>query len=343
MSSPRPTARGVLVGVVLLTMAGCGAAPSLVPASQPSSDPTGSAEIATPDPVPAGDTPVALPSDHPASALFAIGAEGAPPCGIAGDGETVWIADFRRSAVATIDPETDIVVERSSIPGPCGMDYLDGALFVAEATSKTLVKRDASTLEALAEPVFGLGTIWDVEAGEDAVWFVDRGEAELVKVDPAVNEALMRIPLGGQPSGLAVAGNAVWVAVESSHETLRVDPDSGEIVARIATGRQPVWVAATDELAWVTHAAGDAVLLDAATNSESLRLELGGRPGEPAIVDDAVWIPNQEGGTLSEVGLLDGEMRRTLTIGPGAGQVVFAGGSLWVSGYTNGLVWRVEP
>lgn len=343
MPSPRPQAGAVLVSIGLLALAACRAAPPAESAVAPSAASNPAASTATPDARPSGQTPVALPSSHPASALFAIGAEDAPPCGIASDGEAVWIADFRRSAVATIDPMTDLVVERTSIPGPCGMDYLDGALFVAEATSKTLVKRDASTLDALAEPVFGLGTIWDVEAGEDAVWFVDRGEAELVKVAPAGNEALMRIALGGQPSGLAVTGNAVWVAVESSHETVRVDLDTGEIVARVATGTQPVWVAATDELAWVTHAEGDAVLLDAATNTESLRLELGGRPGEPAIVDDAVWIPNQEGGTLSEVGLLDGEVRRTLTIGPGAGQVVFAAGSLWVSGYTDGLVWRVEP
>ncbi|MGH2455472.1 MAG: hypothetical protein ACRDHD_04350 [Candidatus Limnocylindria bacterium] len=284
-----------------------------------------------------------LPSGHPAAALFAIGAEDAPPCGIASDGETVWIADFRRSNVASIDPATDTLVERTNILGPCGLAYRDGALFVAEATSKTLVKRDADTLDVLADPVFGLGTIWDVEAGADAVWFVDRGKAELVKVDPEANESLMRIPLGGQPSGLAVTANAVWVAVESAHETVRVDPTTGEIVARLATGTQPVWVAATDHWAWVMHAEGDAVLLDASTNEVSLRLPLGGRPGEPAIVDDAVWIPNQDGGTVSELGLLDAKVRRTLTIGPGAGQVVFAAGSLWIGGYTDGLVWRVEP
>lgn len=115
------------------------------------------------------------------------------------------------------------------------------------------------------------------------------------------------------------------------------------MVARLATGIQPIWIAATDEVAWVTHADGTAVALDVATNLERARLELGGQPGEPAIFGDAVWIPNQQGGTLTEIGLADGVIRRTLTIGPGVAQVVSAAGSLWVSGYTDGQVWRVEP
>ena len=85
------------------------------------------------------------------------------------------------------------------------------------------------------------------------------------------------------------------------------------------------------------------MLLDAATNEQLARLDLGGQPGEPAIVGDAVWIPNQQSGSIIEVGLADGVVRRTLTIGPGVAQVVAGAGSLWVSGYTNGQVWRVVP
>jgi DNA-binding beta-propeller fold protein YncE len=221
------------------------------------------------------------------------------------------------------------------------MAYLDGAIFVAERTSKMLYKRDAATLAALGEPVLGGGTIWDVDAGAGAIWFTDRGKGELVRVDPATNQAAARIDLGGEASGLAVTDSAVWVTVESTNETLRIDPATNEVVARIATGTQPIWVAATPELAWVTHADGTLVQVDAATSEVVHQVDLGGQPGEPAVAGDAVWVPNQAGGTLSEIGLADGALRQTLTIGPGVAMVVNASGSLWVSGYTDGRLWRI--
>lgn len=334
----------VLAAGIVLALAACQAAETPSATSVATTPPE---RTASPMPAataaPAAElTPEPLPSDHPADALFRVGADGAPPCGIAGDGRTVWYADFRRSRIAIIDPVLDVVTARPNVnAGPCGMAYLDGALFVAERTSKMLYKRDAETLDALGDPVLGGGTIWDVDAGAGAVWFTDRGHEELVRVDPATNTAAARIDLGGEPSGLAVTDTAVWVAVESTNETLRIDPTSNEIVARIATGVQPIWIAATAELAWVTHADGSLVQVDTATNEITRQVALGGQPGEPAVAGDALWVPNQAGGTLTEIGLEDGTPRRTLTIGPGVAMVVNASGSLWVSGYTDGRLWRI--
>lgn len=331
------------LAILVLALGACQSAAtpreSLPPSGSP---PATSAPTASPSTSSVELTPEPLPAGHPADALFRVGAEGAPPCGIAGDGETAWYADFRRSRIAVIDPGADVVSARPTVnAGPCGMAYLDGWLFVAERTSKMLYRRDATTLATVGEPVLGGGYIWDVDAADGAVWFTDRGNEELVRVDPATNEAVIRIDLGGQPSGLAVTPSAVWVAIESTNETLRVDPVSNAIVARIATGVQPIWVAATDSLAWVTHADGSLVRVDAATNEVAQRVELGGQPGEPAVAGDAVWVPNQAGGTLSEFGLLDGMPGRTLTIGAGIAMVVNASGSLWVSGYTDGQLWRI--
>jgi len=342
----RTLPRARLLLALPLLLAGCQAPAPAIPRSpvgQPASAPPSTMPIEAPTATPA-QTSVPLPDGHPARSAFVVGAESAPPCGIASDGVTVWIADFRRSRLVAIDAASDTVVARHIVNGgPCGLAFLDGALFSAERTSKFLFKRDAGSLDEVGEPVLGGGTIWDVEAGAGAVWFVDRGNGELVKIDPATNAAVARLELGGEISGLAVAANAVWVAVEGTDETVRVDPLTVSVVTRIATGDQPIWVAATDELAWVTHADGSAVLVDGATNQERVRLDLGGQPGEPAIVGDTVWIPNQEGGTLTEVGLTDGVIGRTLEIGPGVAQVVHAAGSLWVSGHTDGWVWRVDP
>ena len=337
--------RPASIALLIILLAGCSAAATPSPTATPVDTATDSMPGTPESPAASAlQTAQPLPSGHPAAALFVVGAEGAPPCGIASDGTLVWFADFRRSRIAVIDPATDTVLARQIVNGgPCGMVYLDGSLFIAERTGKFLFKRDAVTFAEIGEPILGGGTIWDVDAGASTVWFTDRGHGELVEVDAATGALIRRIEIGGELSGLAVTSNAIWVAAEGSNETVRVDPNSGEIVARLPTGTQPVWVAATDELAWITHADGSAVLIDTATNEQLAHLELGGQPGEPAIMGDAVWIPNQETGSITEVGLADGVVRRTLTIGPGVAQVFAGAGSLWVSGYTDGQVWRVVP
>jgi DNA-binding beta-propeller fold protein YncE len=337
--------RTALIALLVVLLGGCGTAARSPARSSASAEASGGSSVVPESPASSvAQTALPLPSGHPAAALFVVGAEGAPPCGIASDGRLVWFADFRRSRIAVIDPATDTVVARQIVNGgPCGMTYLDGSLFIAERTGKFLYQRDAATFAEIGEPVLGGGTIWDVAAGSSSIWFTDRGHGELVEVDAATNQLIRRVEIGGELSGLAVTATAVWVAAESTDETVRVDPASGEIVARLATGVQPVWVAATDALAWITHADGTAVLIDAASNEQLARLDLGGQPGEPAIAGDAVWIPNQASGSIIEVGLADGVGRRTLTIGPGVAQVAAGAGGLWVSGYTDGRVWRVVP
>jgi DNA-binding beta-propeller fold protein YncE len=337
--------RTAFIALLVALLAGCSGAATPSPAETPAGTSTNSVPGTPESPAASAlQTAQPLPPGHPAAALFVVGAAGAPPCGMASDGTLVWFADFRRSRIAVIDPATDTVLARQIVNGgPCGMTYLDGSLFIAERTGKFLFKRDAATFAEIGEPVLGGGTIWDVDAGASTIWFTDRGHGELVEVDGATGQLIRRVEIGGELSGLAVTTNAVWVAAEGTNETVRVDPDSGEIVARLATGTQPVWVAATDELAWITHADGTAVLIDAITNEQLTQLELGGQPGEPAIAGDAVWIPNQETGSITEVGLTDGVGRRMLTIGPGVAQVFSGAGSLWVSGYTDGQVWRVVP
>jgi len=68
-----------------------------------------------------------------------------------------------------------------------------------------------------------------------------------------------------------------------------------------------------------------------------------GLPGEPALAAGSLWVPNQDGGTLSRIDPEDGTVQAVLDIHPGLAVTHEALGDLWVLGYTDGLAWRVSP
>jgi virginiamycin B lyase len=338
--------RGIVVLGATILLASCGVATTSSPGASPRAVPTESvAAPASQGPsAQAGETPQAVPPGTDAAAQYRIGPAGAQPCAFAAAGDLLYVTDLRKNRIVTIDTGTGLLTGRGQVTNaPCAITALGGALFVSERSVKFLYQRDAGTLEEVGEPLLGPGQIWDVDHGRDAVWYVDRDNGTVVHVDPGNNTALARVEVGGPASGIAVTDDAVWVASEGTDATVRIDPATDAVVARIPTGDGPVWVAATADEAWVTHTDGSVVRIDATTNEVTHTVPLRGLLGEPAILGDAVWVPEQEGGTLTELDLRDGHVGRVLVIHPGLAVAFALGEDLWVTGYTDGLVWRVTP
>ena len=70
--------------------------------------------------------------------------------------------------------------------------------------------------------VAGAGSLWVSDIGQDVVWRVDLQRGTRVA----------KIPLGGEPAGVAVGAGAVWIA-DTNGAILKVDPRTNDIVARI--------------------------------------------------------------------------------------------------------------
>jgi len=309
---------------------------SFLPGSERGSPSVATSATSAPEAVETANPP---PSGHPAAAQFTIGRQ---PCGIAGHESTIWVTDLRRNEILTIDATTNTILSRTNVgSSPCAITYRDGYLFDAERNVRFLVKRDADTLVEVGEALVSRGQIWDVDAGADSIWFVDRDSGRAVRVNPATNESVAVVAVGAPASGIAVTAAAVWVAAEGVDEVVRIDPATNEVVARIASGDGPLWVAADETAVWVTHVDGSLAKIDAVTNEVRLRLELGGQPGEVAIAAGFVWVTNQEGGLLSKIDLATGEIVGSYAIYTGLAVVQPGAGDLWVTGYTDGLLWRV--
>ena len=104
------------------------------------------------------------------------------------------------------------------------------------------------------------------------------------------------VPVGSQPTRLAVTDDAVWVTSLVGGTVTRIDPRTNQVVATIRTGGRPVHVAADDRSVWVAYPLDTLVKrIDPRTNTGGgvaqgrpapgggprVRLGLGAQPARP--------------------------------------------------------------
>jgi len=85
---------------------------------------------------------------------------------------------------------------------------------------------------------FTTGTENDVGVGDGSVWVSDY-HADLVhRLDASTGKqvAVIKLPKGGNPEGIAVTQNAVWVAEHHLGNVTRIDPKTNRIVATVLVG-----------------------------------------------------------------------------------------------------------
>jgi YVTN family beta-propeller protein len=60
-------------------------------------------------------------------------------------------------------------------------------------------------------------------------------------------------------------------------------------------------------------------------------------------VNDSLWVPNLDGGTVSVIDPATNAVRKTLEVGSGPLAVATGGGDVWLSNSNDGELWRLDP
>ena len=129
----------------------------------------------------------------------------------------------------------------------------------------------------------------------------------LQRIDPETNRLVATIPVGPDPSDVAVGEGAVWVGDSADRTVLQIDPDSNALTRTIAT-------------------AGDAVSAAAGLGS--------------------VWVANNAEATLVQIDPRKGAITQILSLfgAYGGGPVAVGEGSVWVATHHHaGSLWRIDP
>jgi YVTN family beta-propeller protein len=186
-----------------------------------------------PAPLVIGDSVAVIdPSTNGVSAVVKVGTR---PVAVATGQNAVWVANADDGTVSRIDPQTRQVVSTIGIGGDVGDVAIGfGSVWVADGNDGTLTRIDPKLNAVEATLRFGSPgdlspqPIFSVAAGEGSVW-ATRGNS-VVKIDPATNQTVARIPVT-EPLAIAVGAGALWVTT-AGERILRIDVASSTETAQ---------------------------------------------------------------------------------------------------------------
>ena len=134
----------------------------------------------------------------------------------------VWAISGASARVVEIDPVTGAVRARIPITGRAGVSKPvpiavavgAGAVWVLNGNAPSVSRIDPELAAVTATIPFGVGSNPSaIAAGGRGAWIALSGEGTVARIDPR-GEGVDSIPIGGAPTGVAVAAGRVWVSVQ---------------------------------------------------------------------------------------------------------------------------------
>lgn len=213
----------------------------------------------------------------------------------------------------------------------------DDSVWVSGVGDVAVSEIDVETEEVVGEPIPG-ELPGEIAVVNGNVWVGSNSGNTLIRIDPTTHEVLQEEQLGQTPQHLADGGDLLWVSVlegpiESGGFVAALDPSTGEIQDRIGTHHEfPAGIEADDENVWVTDVRDDVLVQISATEREFVReIEVGSSPTAVAVGAGSVWVSHFGDGTLYRIDPESGEV--TLR------EVLVLGGGLTDVAFGGGSVW----
>jgi outer membrane protein assembly factor BamB len=180
-------------------------------------------------------------------------------------------------------------------------------------------------------------------ANESFVWATGADQT-LVKIDPATNTVVERIPIQRIVYRMQILGDAIWITdLDSTNSVIRVDANTGEVTLHKNMTGWPGGLAVTDDSVWMTPYQEPRLLrLDPETGT--VLEEFSVEPHGMAVVanGDALYITGNQSRSLERFSISEGRITaRFEEIG-----AALADGQLYATtgvSTTHGALLRLDP
>jgi streptogramin lyase len=294
-----------------------------------------------------GQKPPQLPSAGRIVATIHISSA---PHGLVYASGAIWVGQHESSTVARVDPGTNTVVARVSIPsgqpsrfaagaeGLWHLPYSGSALYRIDSATNRVVAEAAPPGENCCIPAVGAGSVW-VPKADDGIYRVDASSGAVVA----------HIPIGNF-LGSVFGFGSLWGT--SGGDVVRLDPATNSIASRIPvdglSGADP-WLGVGAGALWVGFGKKLA-RIDPSTNTVTALIAIPGTAFFLAAADDAVWVVGQSHIGLyaySKLWRIDptaNKVTAALTLPKGdPADIAVGAGSLWISLFSEDKLLRLQP
>jgi len=187
------------------------------------------------------------------------------------------------------------------------------------------------------------GRPFSLEDAFGSIWVANYLGGAVLRIDPATNRVVARIPVGGQPFGLTATPDAVWVGNNGSESVARIDPATNQVIARVEVGDRPIGIDYDGGYVWITNF-GDGMVtkIDAGTNAVAARAFVPGEHEGVVHGFGSVWVPSEEG-TLTRLDPETLAPTAVIRVGLDPDFALVADGSVWTTAYQDRVISRIDP
>ena len=262
-------------------------------------------------------------------------------------GDSVWISNKPKNNVVRIDPKTNKVAETIAVgKAPCsGLAIGFDSLWVPNCGDQDLSRVDLKTNKVTATVPMGIANSeGGLASSPDSVWMMTDKNGTLARIDPATNKVVAEIYVARGSYTVAFGEGAVWVTSTEGNLVSRVDPNTNLVTETIPVGKAPRFLAVGEGAVWTLNQSdGSVSRIDAKTNKVVATIEVGvpGEGGDIAAGEGSVWVTSF-GFPISRIDPASNKVVQQF-VGKGGDALRVGLGSVWLSNYEAGTVWRIDP
>jgi ABC-type transport system substrate-binding protein/class 3 adenylate cyclase len=156
-------------------------------------------------------------------------------------------------------------------------------------------------------------------------------------------EVAQALPVGGQPTSVAVGDDSIWAVSAGAGELYRIDPKTRSVTP-IAVGNDPVAVTVAPGSVWVANS-GDGTVSRVSPQTDAVvgdPIQVGAGPSALAATSNAVWVANTLDGSVSKISLSTDRVVGPFYVGSEPAGVAAGDGSVWVADEGDGTVYQLD-
>jgi virginiamycin B lyase len=259
---------------------------------------------------------------------------------------SVWVTSSPKNTVTQLDAKSNAVGHVVTVAKPCaGLVFAFGSIWSPSCGDRALVRFNATTgivqQKIAAGPVDSEGGI---AAGDGSVWMLISDSSILARIDAKTNKIEKRITVPAGSVACTFGAGAVWVTSPAKSVVARVDPATNTVTDTIETGSKPRFLTFGGGAVWTLNQ-GDGTIsrIDASTRKlvATIKAGLEGEGGEITFGEGALWT-TLIGFPITKIDSKSNHVMRQWS-GPGGDSIRIGLGSLWLTDYKGGKVWRIDP
>jgi virginiamycin B lyase len=260
--------------------------------------------------------------------------------------DSVWVTSSADNLVTQLRATDNQVGLSIPVKQPCsGLAVGFGSLWIPSCGQHALLRTDLITGKVQATlPIGPADSEGGVTIGAGSIWLMTYPSGILSRIDPATNKVVASITT---PSGSfcpLFADGFVWVTSTQHNMLTKVDPSTNKAVQQIPVGKNPRFLTYGADSIWTLNQ-GDGTITRVSTKT-GLRLteiaaNLPGSGGEIAFGFGSVWATVKH----KPITRIDATTSTVISQWTGAGgdSIRTGLGSVWLTDYDNGSIWRLAP